>query len=83
MYANVALFSDPLKAGMFKSTNGAAYWSRLASTGDNEVWRSGYSQTVGVDPQDANRASSATAPYTWLPTAGQDGVTEATLGVNQ
>lgn len=55
MYVNVASAAGP--AGIYKSVNAGASWTKLPiNTGDLEVVQAGYAQTVGVDPQDANRA---------------------------
>jgi photosystem II stability/assembly factor-like uncharacterized protein len=55
MYVHVGFSSG--KAGLFKSTNGGGNWSPISvNTGsDSGAVQPGYSQTVGVDPQDANR----------------------------
>src|SRR5205085_1102960 len=61
MYTNVQLFYPPNtppptpQAGMFKSTNGGTSWSRVTLTSEPALCQCGYDQTVGVDPQDANR----------------------------
>jgi hypothetical protein len=55
MYVNVALSTG--RAGIYKSTNAGASWTSLpTNTGDLETVQAGYAQTVGIDPQDANRA---------------------------
>ncbi len=68
MYANVQLTSGgpqmlcsdgnyyPGSSAMLKSTNGGASWTYVTLTGDIRCsCQCGYDQTIGVDPQDANR----------------------------
>ena len=76
MYANVALFPGQPTTGIFKSTDSGANWSRItASTGDNETGQVGYAQTVGVDPQDANRAYFGFRALYMVTDGGASGVT--------
>ncbi|MEI6536778.1 MAG: hypothetical protein WCN98_15635, partial [Verrucomicrobiaceae bacterium] len=63
MYVNVILTNNiyPNRLSMFKSTNGGGTWSQITLNGD--IGKSpqegnpylSYCQTIGVDPQDANR----------------------------
>jgi len=56
IYANVG-FASGSGAGIFKSTNTGSSWTQIttATAGDIESVAAGYSLTVGVDPQDAQR----------------------------
>src|SRR6266496_2663130 len=69
MYANVQLTSGgpqmfcaydglnhPGSSAMLKSSNGGLTWTYITLTGDIRCsYQVGYDQTIGVDPQDADR----------------------------
>jgi photosystem II stability/assembly factor-like uncharacterized protein len=76
MYVQVQLLSDPANAGVFKSINGGASWNRISvSTSDIEVGEVGYAQTIGVDPQDANRLFVGSRSFYMVSDGGASGVT--------
>jgi photosystem II stability/assembly factor-like uncharacterized protein len=78
MYVNVQF--GPFQVGMFKSTNGGTSWSRITLTGEPGKALAGYAQTVGVDPQDANRVFLGTRALYMATDGGAGGLIEATPG---
>jgi len=74
MYMNVGGITGNM--GIFKSTNKGANWSQItASTGDHESSLQGYMQSIGVDPQDPNRAYFGFRSLYMVTDGGNSGVT--------
>jgi photosystem II stability/assembly factor-like uncharacterized protein len=78
MYVNVQF--GAFQVGMFKSTNGGTSWSRITLTGEPGLAIAGYAQTVGVDPQDANRVFLGTRALYMATDGGAGGLIEAAPG---
>jgi photosystem II stability/assembly factor-like uncharacterized protein len=78
MYVNVQFGS--FQVGMFKSTNGGTSWSQITLTGEPGLAIAGYAQTVGVDPQDANRVFLGTRALYMATDGVAGGLIEVTPG---
>jgi hypothetical protein len=59
MYVNLQVFGGPPPAKIFKSTDGGMTWAEKpngsAQSNNDGGAQTNYDQTIGVDPQDANR----------------------------
>src|SRR6266480_3486562 len=78
MYVQAQLLGGGANAGMFKSVDGGANWAQISiNTSDIEVGQVGYAQTIGVDPQDANRVFIGSRALYMASDGGASGITSA------
>ena len=80
IYVNAELTSGSANAGVFKSGLLGISWSQISvNTSDIEVLAQevGYAQTVGVDPQDANRLYVGGRALYMVTDGGVSGITAA------
>ncbi|TMP98844.1 MAG: hypothetical protein E6L09_10955, partial [Verrucomicrobia bacterium] len=80
IYVNAQLTSGSANAGVFKSGLLGISWSQISvNTSDIEVLAQevGYAQTVGVDPQDANRLYVGGRALYMVTDGGVSGITAA------